>query len=26
VVRCGTGSAGPCTLELLPSSLVRTLE
>ncbi len=26
VVRCGSGSPGPCSLELLPSSLVRTLE
>ena len=26
VVRCGSGIPGPCTLELLPSSLVRTLE
>jgi len=26
VVRCGSASPGPCTLELLPSSLVRSLE
>ncbi len=26
VVRCGTTSPGPCTVELLPSSLVRSLE
>ena len=26
VVHCGTASSGPCTLELVPSSQVRTLE
>ncbi len=26
VVRCGNGSAGPCTFELLPASEVRSLE